>query len=216
MHTEQQQVESLKLWWRDQGKKVLVAFSVALVLWIGWQYWTHHQEVRRTKASEAFFIVMQAVEEDDYDTFQDSAHQLITEYKDLPYASLASLLWAHFSIEADNYKDAKSHLQWVIEHASSPMFADIARIRFARILIEEKSYGDARTALKKVKSPAYEGLRDEINGDSHVAEGDVPAARTSYEAALKSDSMIGGEGRRAFIEMKLNDLGAPLVSDKSS
>ncbi len=212
--TEQQQVEALKLWWRDQGKKVLVAFATAFVMWMGWKYWEHHQEVRRTQASEAFFVVMQAVEEDDYDTFQDRAQQLITQYKDMPYAALASLLWASFSIDSDSYADAKIHLQWVIDHGSSTMFADIARTRLARILIEEKTFAQARTTLKKIRTPAFEGLRDELNGDTHAAEGDAPAARTSYEAALKSEAM-GSEGRRAFIEMKLNDLGAADSAVKS-
>ena len=209
--TEQEQVEALKAWWHTQGKKVLIAFGTAFVIWIGWKYWEHHQEVRKAQASEDFFVIMQAVEEDDYGTFQEHAKQLMDQYADTPYASLASLLWANHEIK--DPAAAKTHLQWVVDHASDRVFSDIARARLARLLLNEKSYDSAIAMLKKMKTTAFEGLRDEITGDVYTAKGDIDAARAAYTIALKSE-IIGGEGRRAFIEMKLNDLGpAPAAKE---
>ena len=59
----------------------------------------------------------------------------------------------------------------------------------------------------------FSGLYAEIEGDAHMANGDMDAARTSYQRAL--DGIEQGVGDRRTLETKLNDTRrvAAAVSD---
>jgi predicted negative regulator of RcsB-dependent stress response len=87
----------------------------------------------------------------------------------------------------------------------------VARLRLARVEAYRENY-DTALAVLNVATPGQFAARiAEIKGDIHVALGQTDDARAAYIQALTgagSDTLD-----RSYIQMKLNDLSTPRVSE---
>ncbi len=211
--TEHQQVEALKLWWRDNGRRVMAVLALAAVTYFGWQYWQHSKVSRQTQASEAFFQLTQFLQEEDYESFEKLSQDLMEDYANLPYAAFTAMLKARVAVDNEQYDEAIQSLGWAALHSSSPVVADIARLRQARILIATTQFDKASDTLKKVKTKAFDVVVSELQGDIALARNDKEEAKESYRQALKfATESEGGQARLPFIVMKLNDLGESVAA----
>lgn len=206
--TEAEQVEAMKLWWKDHGAKVLGAIAISAIVYFGWQFWSAHQLQKRTHASEAYSQMAVYLEEGDIESFEQLSTDLMADYPDFPYASFSSLLKAKLAIDAEDYDQALTHLQWVDAHANDPVVADMSRIRQARIYLVQDNGIDALHVLDRVRSDVYQMLVMELRGDAHLLLDSKSDAIASYKlAAVLGGQAAVNQGRLPFVLMKLNDLG---------
>lgn len=206
---EQEQIDAIKHWWGDHGRKVIMLLVTVCALTFGWQYWQTDQIEKKTQASEAFFMLTQSVQTEDFEVFELNAKTLIRKHPNTPYASLSAFMLAHWAVEKNNVAEATEQLQWVAENASASIFKDIAQVRLARLHVSVKEYSEALDVLGRTHSIVFDAVVHELTGDIYLAQNENAMAIAAYKEALNSDP-AGLEARQPFILMKLNDLGESL------
>lgn len=204
MH-EQEQVDALKAWWKENGKWAMAALLLALVSFAavrGWQFWRAQQG---QQAATLFAGVVQQIASNDPKRIGDAASAVVDKFGSSAYAPRAQLLAAQADIQAKDAAQAKSRLQWVIDHASEAGLQNTARLKLASLLLDEKDYAGALGLLDAKHPAAFDGLYADLKGDVLFAEGKADEARIAYQAAL--DKTDDKDVYHSLIQMKLDALG---------
>ncbi len=61
MRTEEEQVEALKNWWKENGKSLLLTIALALAVVFGWKGWQNNQRITAENAAVMYQNLVQAV-----------------------------------------------------------------------------------------------------------------------------------------------------------
>lgn len=203
---EQEQLETLKAWWKDNGNFVLGALLVVVVAMGGWRGWQYYQNKQSAEASTLYAEFVRQLESGDAKRVNDAAAAVMDKYSSTPYASRAALMAAQVNEYGKDLARAKTQLQWAIDHAGEATLKDVARLRLAAILLDEQAYDGAMKLLNAAHPDSFNGLYSDLKGDVLSAQGKTDEARTAYKLAYeKTDekSMY-----RNLIQMKLDALGA--------
>ncbi|HEU0187708.1 MAG TPA: tetratricopeptide repeat protein [Gallionellaceae bacterium] len=202
---EQEQVDALKAWWKENGKWLITVFVVAVLGFAGMQYWKKHQAGQAAEAATLYGEVMKQVASNDPKRINDAVAALVDRYGRTAYAPRAQLLAVQANLQARDVARAKSQLQWVIDHASESGLQDTARLKYASLLLDEKDYDGAMKLLDATHPEAFVGLYADLKGDVLNAQGKTEEARVAYKMAFEKtdpNSMY-----RNLIQMKLDALG---------
>jgi predicted negative regulator of RcsB-dependent stress response len=203
---EQEQIDSVKTWWKMYGNLVTGVLFAASVAVIGWQGWNWYQRTQGAQAAAIYGVLEQAVTLHDAQKIKAAAGELAEKYSRTSYAALGALLAAKQSFDAGDTKTAKAQLDWAAEHGKDEV-KDMARLRLAAVLLDEKAYDEALKQLEVAHAPAFDGRYLETKGDVLAAQGKKPEARGAYKAALeKMDSGKAGPARE-LLQDKLDSLG---------
>lgn len=181
--SEKEQIESIRKWWHEHGKFILIAVVIGLSLGFGWKYWHQIQLRRDENAAMIYQSIMQANSQNNIKTVQGGAKLLIDQFPKTPYASLAALLSAKESVAQNNYADALTQLNWVIAHSDQPRLQQIARISTARILLAQNHPKEAMTIISVVNDKHFSPLIAWVKGDIDTQQGDAKNAQANYVAA---------------------------------
>ncbi len=202
---EQEQIDTLKTWWKMYGNLVtgvIVAGSLAVV---GWQGWNWYQGGQAAKASAIYGVLEQAAAAGDAQKVKAAAGELAEKFGGTSYAWLGAMLAAKQSFDAGDLKTAKTQLAWVAENGKDEV-KDLARLRLAAVQLDEKAYDEALKQLEAAHAPAFDPRFQELKGDVLTAQGKKSEARMAYKAAL--DKMGGKQGAaRDMLQQKLDSLG---------
>ena len=205
---EQEQIDTLKTWWKMYGNLVtgvVVAGSLAV---IGWQGWNWYQRSQAAQASAIYGVLEQAVAARDAQKVKAAAGELVEKFGGTTYAALGALVAARQSFEAGDLKTARAQLTWAAENGKDEI-RDIARLRLASVLLDEKAYDEALKQLEAAHAAAFAARFLELKGDVLAAAGKKPEARAAYQAALEKGEVREGRGGagRELLRQKLDSLG---------
>lgn len=203
--TEEEQLESIKRWWKENGSSVLMGAILGFSLLFGWRAWQTYTTSQAEQASYAFEQVMALAQQGKTDKMMAAAQALLSEQPNSTYAALTALLQAQQNVEVEQIEAAKANLQWVIDNAKLDELKTIAKLRKARLYISSRDFAAAQQILDEVQGKAYEGLKNALQGDIYLAQNSPMDAFNAYEKALK-DETLASEHRR-WLEMKRDDLG---------
>jgi predicted negative regulator of RcsB-dependent stress response len=199
---EDDQVEALKRWWKENGKAVIGGAVLGLAIVGGWQGWQRYSTAQAERASAYYEQFTQALRRGDDATAQQQGERLLGEYGDSTYGVLAALQLARIAYAAGRPPEAQERLRWAIANADDPALVQVAQLRLGRLLLDSGDLdGAAELAAKPVAEP-YAGEFTVLRGDIARARGDEAAARRAYEQAL-----VEGVSDRALLLMKLAELG---------
>lgn len=204
--TEEEQLEAIKKWWSKYNNLITIALSVILIVFAGFKYWNWHQDKINTQASNAYERLMLAFSNQDNQSVQAYASQLINSYGKTVYADAARLTLAKLFVTDDNYQKAKENLDYVANYSKMLPLKQVAKIRMARLFAAEKAYDKALAQLAKVDDSAYMPVINELKGDIYTATGQYQQAIASYKEAI-TEVRTNGMGN-LFLEMKTNELAA--------
>lgn len=202
---EQEQIATLKGWWKDNGNYVLgalVAVSLAASGWFGWRNW---QAGQAAAASAQYEALVRAAQGGDLKGMRDAGAALAENYAGTVYASLGALASAKTLFDRGDLKGARAQLQWVLEKGATDDFKDLARLRIAAVLLDEKGYDEALKLMEAKPAPPLEPQYAAMKGDLLVAKNQPAEAKAAYRAAL--DKAGGSEAFRASVQMRLDALG---------
>ncbi|MBL8433265.1 MAG: tetratricopeptide repeat protein [Dechloromonas sp.] len=205
---EQEQIDTLKTWWKMYGNLVtgvVVAGSLAV---IGWQGWNWYQRSQAAQASAIYGVLEQAVAARDAQKVKAAAGELAEKFGGTTYAALGALVAARQSFEAGDLKTARAQLTWAADNGKDEI-RDLARLRLASVLLDEKAYDEALKQLEAAHAAAFAARFLELKGDVLAAAGKKPEARAAYQAALDKGEVREGRGGagRELLRQKLDSLG---------
>ncbi|MGQ9427080.1 YfgM family protein [Gilvimarinus sp. F26214L] len=211
--TEEEQIETLKRWWADNGRSIVIGVVVALVGYFGWQGWQSQQQQARESASMLYEDLTQVVAgqpganlgEQDRERAESIAEELKADYSGLLYASNGAMLMARVAVEAGDLDGAEQHLSWVVEQNHSEEIALLGRLRLAQVLYGKGDYEQALATLDIQQPGAFASAYAELRGDVLVAQEQPAEAVTAYQQALE-ELLPAQSNRRETIQMKMDDL----------
>lgn len=181
--SEKEQLESIKTWWDDNGRFVLIAIFIGLAIGFGWRYWNKVQTQYAENAAMIFQTILDADKKNDFPTAQGRATTLEQHFDRAPYASLAAMIWAKEAVGKNDLATATTQLQWALEHAKQERVKQIAALSLARIYLSQKKTQAALALLANTDDKQFEPLVDWIKGDIFSQQGDITHAKTYYAKA---------------------------------
>ena len=211
--TEEQQVEALKKWWKENGTSLIVGLFVGVSALFGWRYYVDQNNAHAVQASDLYMQVMQSATLNSVDDKTIDIHnRLINDYSDTPYAALASLALAKSEYEKDNVEAAATQLELAVKHADDEVIKQIANLRLASIYIEQEKYEAALTLLTMSHDAVYEAQYEELKGDLYMAKGDTTQARIAYDKAINLQGIAAGK----WLKLKRQNLGQSSAENLSA
>jgi predicted negative regulator of RcsB-dependent stress response len=124
---EQEQLEDLKAWWKDNGKLVILGVTLAALVIAGIQGWRYYRHSQSLAAVALYEQLEQAERAGDRKKVRDIAGEIVARYGSTPYSAFAALSAARVSFEGGDLAEAKSQLTWVVEHARRDEIAPLRR-----------------------------------------------------------------------------------------
>jgi predicted negative regulator of RcsB-dependent stress response len=206
--SEQEQVEVLKTWWKNNGRSVITGLVLGFAAIFGWRTWQGNVATQMEGASQGFQQMMGQIVEKKPEEAKKTGNEIVAKFEKSPYAVFASLALAKLAVEeAHDLTVAKKHLQWALEHVTERELIPVIRMRLARIHLAEGNADQALAILQDIPDAAAAKLSSyqELKGDVLAAQGKTDEARRAYVEALA----LQGVNRSgvSMVEMKLNDLG---------
>lgn len=203
---EEEQIESLKAWWKQNSNWVLGLVLIAVVATFGWRGWQYYQHKQSSESATLYQQFNEQLASNDIKRVNDAAAVLMDKYGSTYYAAQAALIAAQVNELASQPLRAKTQLQWVIEHASEDGLKNVASLRLASVLLDEKNFA-AALALLEAKHPAsFDGLYADLKGDVLRAQGKPVEAHAAYQQAY--DKIAAKNAYRNLVQMKLDASGA--------
>ena len=200
--TEEEQVEAIKKWWKENGKSVIAGVVLGLAVIGGGKGWLEYQRVSAENASLGFENFLQAAEDKDLETAVKRGKALMQTYADSVYAVFVALELARLQYQAGDKAKAKANLQWVLDNKAPEALDHLTRIRMARLLLDMGAADDAAKLVRDSDDNAYAGEMLSIRAEIALSKGDRDAARTALEQALEK-----GVSNPALVRMQLSELG---------
>src|SRR5690349_3630509 len=117
---EQERIESLKGWWKDNGTYVYVMIAAIVIAAVGVTVWKDYKTTRADKTAEAYEDFRKVAEKSDAKKTLEAAEKLKASYPSSLHAAQVALLAARQSFDAKDLENAEKNLRWVIDKAPSP------------------------------------------------------------------------------------------------
>jgi predicted negative regulator of RcsB-dependent stress response len=202
--TEEQQVEALQKWWKDNGTSALIGLGIGIAAIVGWNYWLDYKKDQNTQASAVYDQLLKDANENKTAEVDTVAGKLKTDFSATEYATYSVLMQAKTKVETGDLAGAKELLQGLANQAND--FSELAKLRLVRLYLATGEFEKGLQLVGQIdqkKAAGFEGNYDELVGDLYVALDRIDEARTAYEKAIR-------EGYNSpLLQFKLDDLTAP-------
>ena len=204
--TEEQQVEVIKSWWKENGTSVLAGTVIGLVGLFGWRYYNELQQTNQEAASQAYNAMTAQLAKGD-DAALEQAKSFISAHQGDAYAELAALQLAAAAVKAGKLDLAAEQLTQVAANGDESI-KPIAALRLARVLKDQGKADEALAQLGKINNDAFKAQVAEVRGDILQKQGKAEEARDAYQVAADA----GGLQSSAELKLKMDDLALPAVT----
>ena len=202
--TEEQQVEAVKKWFKENGVSLIFGVVVGLSSVGGWKYYQEEQNTHSVQASEIFVSLSnQILEGKDAAAFSEHAEELANNYSDTPYAALASLMLAKHDYENGKTQAAISKLSWASKNAQDVETQHVAKTRLIRVYLSEDMFEEAEALLNMQHPESFDVSYEELKGDLLVDKNELAEARAAYDKAI----LLSGADVSPLLQLKRQQLG---------
>jgi predicted negative regulator of RcsB-dependent stress response len=202
---EQEQLDSLKHFWKQYGNLITWTLILALGGYAAFNGWNWYQRDRSAKAGVLYDELDKAAQAGDADKAGRVFSDMKERYGSTVFAAQAGLLAARTQIGKNQPEAALATLEWVALHASEGEYRLIARLRQAGVLLEQKKPDEALKLLPTDAPKPFAALVADRRGDILLVQGKTDEARAAFQAAY--DAMDDTLDYRRLVEAKLTSLG---------
>ncbi len=218
--TEEEQVEALKRWWKENSTSTIVGLAMGMVIILGWNYWQDHKKAQAAQASATYAQLLKALDDDSKDgggratqgavaenkndSVDKLAQRIQEQFKGSEYAAYSGLLQAKLKAQQGDLAAAKQILKTVAAESNKHL-SNIAKIRLVRLMLATGEYEQGLQVINEVnakEAASYAANYDELVGDLYVALDRLDEARTSYQNALRNGQPS------PLLQFKIDDLTA--------
>ena len=211
--SDEEQIEALKRWWKENGGSLLTGTVIVLVVLFGSRQWQGAQLAKAEEASDLYenFIPLIAdfqtngLDDSGIATLEVFYNQLRNDHTDTIYTRYGAMLMASVYVAQENYDQASAELNWILDNpelgfmqkAEEELFLS-ARLRLARVMLAQGQAQQALDLIIAVEPLELVASYAEVQGDAYLQLGQIEQARSAYERAIAA-----GQGNNNFIELKL-------------
>ena len=100
--TDQDEIEILKKWWKENGTSLVTGLVVGLTILFGWRGWNEYVDSQGMAASQYFEQMQNAIIQQQAEKAEGVGNQLIDQYPGTVYATNAALALAALSVESND------------------------------------------------------------------------------------------------------------------
>ncbi|MBJ6933358.1 YfgM family protein [Vibrio cholerae] len=197
--TEEQQVEAIKDWWKENGKAVIFGAVIGLGGLFGWRYYQDSVVAAQEAASQSYSKAMDALQVKGIES-EGTIQTFIDANKETEYAVLAAMQLAKAQVDAGQLDEALAQLEWAKGATKDAALKPLLTFRVARLQAEQGQFDDALTQLTSIQEKSWAGRVAELRGDILMRKGDSAAAYAAYTEAQQA------EDASQTLQMKLDDL----------
>ncbi|MCK8894447.1 YfgM family protein [Haemophilus influenzae] len=198
---EEQEINQLKEWWKENGKTIIVAFILGVGGMFGWRYWQAHQAEQIAQASAQYDALINSVQQDEQ-AKKANIEQFVQANSKTAYAVFALLDEAKKATEKQDFSAAEANLNQALTQSQDEVLTSIVALRLSAVQFQLGQLDNALTTLNQVKGESFNARKAILTGDIQVAKGDKVAAKNSFEQAQQSGSQL----EQQMAKMKLNNL----------
>ena len=203
--TEEEQVEAIKKWWKENGKSIIAGVVIGITAIFGWRAYNTHTAAQAEAASTLYEQMLAASRSNDSENIRVYADRIVADYESTTYATFAKLMLAKLAAESGDLTTAEAELRWVLNNNEQDELDHIARLRLASVLIASDKLDKATNLLNISNKGTFAARYNELQGDIYVKQGKIDEARQAYEKALINT--VATEDAQSILQMKLDDLG---------
>ena len=198
---EEQEINQLKDWWKENGKTIIVAFILGVGGMFGWRYWQSHQAEQIAQASAQYDALIYSAQQDEQ-AKKANIEQFVQANSKTAYAVFALLDEAKKATEKQDFAAAELNLNQALTQSQDEVLTSIVALRLSALQFQLGQLDNALTTLNQVKGESFNARKAILTGDIQVAKGDKVAAKNSFEQAQQSGSQL----EQQMAKMKLNNL----------
>lgn len=198
---EEQEINQLKDWWKENGKTIIVAFILGVGGMFGWRYWQAHQAEQIAQASAQYDALIYSAQQDEQ-AKKANIEQFVQANSKTAYAVFALLDEAKKATEKQDFAAAEANLNQALTQSQDEVLTSIVALRLSAVQFQLGQLDNALTTLNQVKGESFNAHKAILTGDIQVAKGDKVAAKNSFEQAQQSGSQL----EQQMAKMKLNNL----------
>lgn len=223
--SDEEQVEALKGWWKDNGNSVLTGIVVVLVVFFGTRQWQTMQAADSGAASELYQQIAdlaassleqnQTIPAEALPAARSVYATLKADHADSLYTRYAALAMSRFHVEQGDLAEAAAELQWVLDNPGNGLLREVdeellltARLRLGRVRLAQGEAEAALALLQAVEPGTFASGYAEAEGDALYSLGRRDEALLAYQRALATSET----GNNALLRLKLQDLGVGTVA----
>jgi predicted negative regulator of RcsB-dependent stress response len=218
--SEDEQVEALKRWFRENGRSLLIGALAAGLLVFAAYSWQLRQQRQQEAASVDYQNLIEAMQQlenkstpEALATARHLADTLKTDFGSTAYAQFAALFNAKLAVQNNDLAQAEAELRWVLDHKPAQEIKLLAQLRLARVLHAKGDNAGALALLDDSNAGGYAAAFLQMKGDIANAGGDYSAARSAYEKAQELERKQANPVNDPLLDMKLRDLSVTAAAN---
>ena len=182
--TEEQQVDAIKQWWKENGNTLIIGAVVGLAgLW-GWRFYNDSVVEGQEKASAAYTDMLVKFDAQGSDADLGQIQSFISENSSSNYAVLASLLLAKEAVAKKDFELAKTQLMQLQGQNEYAPLDPVINLRLARVEVELGQLTEALATLALIAEEGFIAKAEQIKGTVYLKQGDVNNARVAFQSAI--------------------------------
>ena len=198
---EEQEINQLKDWWKENGKTIIVAFILGVGGMFGWRYWQAYQAEQIAQASSQYDALIYSAQQDKQ-AKKANIEQFVQANSKTAYAVFALLDEAKKAAEKQDFAAAEVNLNQALTQSQDEVLTSIVALRLSAVQFQLGQLDNALTTLNQVKGESFNARKAILTGDIQVSKGDKVAAKNNFEQAQQSGSQL----EQQMAKMKLNNL----------
>ena len=198
---EEQEINQLKDWWKENGKTIIIAFILGVGGMFGWRYWQAHQAEQIAQASAQYDALIYSAQQDEQ-AKKANIEQFVQANSKTAYAVFALLDEAKKATEKQDFAAAEVNLNQALTQSQDEVLTSIVALRLSAVQFQLGQLDNALTTLNQVKGESFNARKAILTGDIQIAKGDKVAAKNSFDQAQQSGTQL----EQQMAKMKLNNL----------
>jgi predicted negative regulator of RcsB-dependent stress response len=212
---EEEQLEAIQQWWRENRVSVVAAVVLTLGGSFGWSEYQDYSQEQAVLAADTYDELLQKREAGEpADELALISESLRDSHSDSVFVDFASLQVAATAVGNGDLELAKRELESVVSRVDlDSTLGQLAQLRLARVLAAS---GDEASAIAILVSgsDAFPASYAQALGDIHLAAGREAEALEAYQTAQTESLALGGQ--LGLIDLKVSGLSLRVSDDSAA